>query len=136
MWRSTVTGAYFSVYVSTLPCATTPIFQTRLIVSTPVLPLQSFKLKEYCLTVQAPKPLLRYCPTVSSHMALSSLPVSICTRRRMRAMVIMTISEVFGGLVGSWIMRSPRTGRRVILVDVPIAQLDQLPYQVELRAHA
>jgi hypothetical protein len=58
------------------------------------------------------------------------------TSDAVRAMVIMTISAIFGRLVGSWIMQSSRTGRRVIIVDVPIAQLDQLAYQVELRAHA
>jgi hypothetical protein len=57
------------------------------------------------------------------------------TSDAVRAMVVMTISAVFGRFVGSWIMRCSRTGRRVILVDVPIEQLDQVAYQVELRAH-
>lgn len=52
-----------------------------------------------------------------------------------RAMVIMTISAGFGRLVGSWILGSSRTGKRIFLVDVPIAELDQVAYQVELRAH-
>jgi hypothetical protein len=33
-------------------------------------------------------------------------------------------------------MRSSRIGRPVVLVNTPIAQLDQLAYQVDLRARA
>jgi hypothetical protein len=58
------------------------------------------------------------------------------TSDAVRAMVVMTISAGFGRLVGSWIVRCSQTGRRVILVDVPIAELDQVAYQVELRAYA
>jgi len=58
------------------------------------------------------------------------------TSDAVRVMVVMTISAGFGRLVGSWIVRCSRTGRRFIIVDVPIAQLDQVAYQVELRAYA
>jgi hypothetical protein len=121
--------ACFSVFVSTLPCATAPIFQTRLIVTTPVLPFQSCKLKEYCFTIQAPSrsaifsySLLAYDTSIFACVNMYS------TFDAVGAIVIMTIRAVFERLVGSRIKRSSRTGRRVILVDVPIAQLDQLAY--------
>jgi hypothetical protein len=71
-------------------------------VTTPVLPLQCFKLKEYCFTIQAPSRsaifsyrLLAYDTSIFACVNMSSTFDAVC------AMVIMTIRAVFERFVGS-----------------------------------